>query len=368
MKFTAGLICCLLLAASLTAAGSLGYSDTAYAQAQNSDQRQGFNPLRPLFRLFGFDGGKRNRPPAEEPKATRKQEVKREPAKPVIVEQPKDEDARQVLVVGDALAEGLAEGLVAAYAETPSIRIEKFIEARNGLVDQPDPDYPTRVSQILQGQQIAVVVVFLGAGDTRDLTEGENALEFHSPQWEEAYRQRVEKLAKAVRFYKKPLIWIGLPPTKATALRSGFSYLNEQFKSRVEASDAIFVDIWDVFLNEEGKYTSYGPDVEGKRRQLRSNDGVGFTWPGFRKVAFFAEREIARIIGSSGAFAFDGVEDDPNFIVLTGRTTSPEDELAGGEGGLPAPVVDTMQHRLIVRGEALPYVLGRVDDYRLPPP
>jgi hypothetical protein len=368
VKFTAGIICCLVLAATLMAVGSIGYSDVAFAQARTSNQQQGFNPLRPLFRLFGFEGRKRESPRQEQPKATRKSQVRREPAKPVIVEEPKDEDARTILVIGDALAAGLAEGLVAAYAETPSIKVEKFVEAKNGLVSQPDPDYPTRVSQILQGQEIAVVIIFLGAGDTRDLTEGESALEFRSPQWEEAYKRRVDKLTKAVRYYKKPLIWVGLPPTKATALRSGFGYLNDVYKSRVEAADAIFVDVWDVFMSEDGKYTSYGPDVEGKRRQLRSSDGVGFTWPGFRKVAFFAEREIARIIGSSGAFAFDGVEDDPNFIVLTGRTTSPETELAGGEGGLPAPVADTVQHRLIVRGEALPNVLGRVDDFRLPTP
>ncbi|WP_456243048.1 SGNH/GDSL hydrolase family protein [Stappia albiluteola] len=339
--------------------------EPAYAQ-QGQRESSGFNPLRPLFRLFGIDGGsrKRERPQQEEP-AKRKQQARREPAKPVVVEDPKDEDARTVLVVGDFLADGLNDGLVAAYAKTPSIKVDKLIFANNGLSDQPEPDYPTRVTQALQGRDISVVVIFTGAGDARDLVEGGATLEFKTPAWEEAYKRRIDKLAKAVRFQKRPLIWVSLPPTKGPQNRVNLVYLNELTKARVEAADGIFVDIWDVFMGEDGKYTSYGPDVEGTRRQLRPKSGVGFTWPGNRKVAFFCEREIARVIGPSGAFAFDGVEDDPNFIVLTGRTTSPETELAGGEEGLPPPVADTVQHRLIVKGEALAPVIGRIDDYRL---
>lgn len=356
----------LALTLSLPVALTVAPEPAFAQQAQRGSS--GFNPLRPLFRLFGLEGNSRPRrevPPEADSAAKRKAQPRREPAKPVVVEDPKDEDARTVLVIGDFLADGLAEGLVAAYAKTPSIKVDKLIHAQNGLTNQPEPDYPTRVAQVLQGRDIAVAVIFAGAGDARDIVEGGRTLEFRSPAWEEAYKRRVDRLAKAVRFQKRPLIWVSLPPTKGPANRTNLIYLNELTKARVEAADGIFVDIWDVFMGEGGKYTSYGPDVEGTRRQLRPKSGIGFTWSGNRKVAFFCEREIARVIGPSGAFAFDGVEDDPNFIVLTGRTTSPEAELAGGEEGLPPPVADTAQHRLIVRGEALAPVIGRIDDYRL---
>ncbi|NRG17302.1 DUF459 domain-containing protein [Rhizobiales bacterium] len=348
-------------------------TDPAFAQKRippPPSDASSFNPLKPLLNLFGIGKRKEKRRLRQEQteRSQPQQQRRREPAKPKIVEEPKDEDARVVLVVGDAMADGLSEGLVAAYAETPSIKVEKLIFKDKGLVDQPEPDYPTRVQQILQGRDIAIVVMFVGAEDVRDMPAEPEKLEFRSEAWENAYKGRLEKLAKTVSFYQTPLVWVGLPPTKATAKRTSFAYLNGLSKARAEASGAIFVDIWDVFLSEDGKYTSYGPDVEGQKRRLRDGEGFGFTWSGYRKVAFFCEREISRVIGSSGAFAFDGVEDDPNFIVLTGRTTSPESELAGGEGGLPEPVAETVQHRLIVRGEALPPVIGRVDDFRVGSP
>ncbi|MXN65306.1 DUF459 domain-containing protein [Stappia sp. GBMRC 2046] len=370
-RFRRGRLLLALLAAFL--AGALVATDPAFAQKRlppEPNNSFSFNPLKPLLNLFGV----RERRPRRQLRqdqtqsSQQQQQRRREPAKPKIVEEPKDEDARIVLVVGDNMADGLSEGLVAAYAETPSIKVEKLIFKDKGLVNQPEPDYQTRIQQILQGRDIAIVVMFVGTDDVRDIASGAGKLEFRGEAWEEAYKRRVDKLVKTVSFYQTPLVWVGLPPTKVTATRTSFAYLNGLSKARAEASGAIFVDIWDVFLSEDGKYTSYGPDVEGQKRRLRDGAGFGFTWSGYRKVAFFCEREISRVIGSSGAFAFDGVEDDPNFIVLTGRTTSPENELAGGDGGLPEPVAETVQHRLIVKGEALPPVIGRVDDFRVGSP
>lgn len=44
---------------------------------------------------------------------------------PKITEKEKSKDAKILLVVGDDLAKGLADGLRAVYAETPSIKVKK---------------------------------------------------------------------------------------------------------------------------------------------------------------------------------------------------------------------------------------------------
>ncbi len=355
----------LVLMVPATEAFSQSASDPVRPPPQ---ERSGFHPLKPILRLFGLE--QRRRPPPVQrlqqvqPPRQRTTTV-REPTRPAIVEEPKEPDARVVLVLGDEFAEGLAEGLQAAYAETPSVKVERLIRSKNGLADPPEPTWADLAQGSLQGGNVALVVVMLGSHDVGDIETANGTLAFGTPEWETAYERRLDTLAKTVRLQKKPLIWVGLPPAKDTAKRSAFSYLNQLAKARVEASLGYFVDIWDVFLDEDGQYTAQGPDVDGKVRRLRANDGVGFTWSGYRKVAFFCEREIARVIGSSGAFAFDGVDDDPNFVVLTGRTTSPEIELAGGDGAPPDPIADTVQHRLIVEGKALERVFGRIDDFRI---
>ena len=55
--------------------------------------------------------------------------------------------------------------------------------------------------------------------------------------------------------------------------------------------------MWSGFANEDGRYITSGPDVEGQTRQLRTGDGINFTRAGRLKLAFYVEREIRRQTG-----------------------------------------------------------------------
>ena len=55
------------------------------------------------------------------------------------------------------------------------------------------------------------------------------------------------------------------------------SYLDELYRERAERAGIIYVDIWDGFVDEEGRYAMQGPDFEGQIRRLRTPDGVYFT-------------------------------------------------------------------------------------------
>ncbi|KZL23281.1 hypothetical protein PsWM33_03469 [Pseudovibrio sp. WM33] len=295
---------------------------------------------------------------------------------PKIVEKEKSKDAKVLLVIGDNLAMGLADGLKAVYAETPSIKVKKLVYPRTGLVADKKPDWPEDVTAVLKSEDVGLVVVSLGARDNRNIKvvgqgviDGQLAnyaeeLQFQGEEWKKEYRFRTASLVAAVRNEQLPLIWVGLAPAEEYLTSANFSYLNDLFKEQVEPAGGIFVDIWAAFQSEEGEYTPHGPDITGKRRRLRATDGVYFTWAGYRKVAYFVEREIARIFGSATAFIFEGVKDDPNFIVLTGRLTSPETKLIGPDdkGGKAAAGSDLF--KLTVSGEALPEVSGRADDTR----
>jgi hypothetical protein len=365
---------CVVLGLTLVAGGLAASAPllSSPAQAQNGRPivqpgdtgTSSFHPLSPLLRLFGVE--KRSRKRLQEPKARRQSRQPREPVKPVIVEAPKEADARVVLVVGDALAGQLAEGLEATYADVPSVRVDKLVIDEASLAQPGPTPLDDRLRAVLQGRKVAVVVMLVGSRDVRAIEQGASEAAFRSEAWNALYARRIDQVLASARALRTPLVWVGVPPPSGQAKRADFGHLNTLAKARVDANNAIYVDVWDVFLDENGGYTSYGPDVEGKRRRLRDSAGVGFTWHGKRKLAFFAERAIARILGSSGANAFEGVEDDPNFIVLTGRLGSPETELAGGEAARNEPVAETPQYQLIVQGEPLPFAQGRVDDFRSP--
>src|SRR5215831_1076751 len=54
----------------------------------------------------------------------------------------------------------------------------------------------------------------------------------------------------------------------------------ELYRARAERAGIVYVDIWDGFVDDQGRYTLQGPDFEGQIRRLRSADGVHFTKAG----------------------------------------------------------------------------------------
>ncbi len=356
----------------------------------------GFNPLRPLMRLFGVS---RPEVRVQEAKPVVRKKAPAAPSNtpPKVVEAPKEPDAGVVLVLGGPAAAALAEGLSAIFAQKPMIRVELLsaapavpqpasaeaaaataagavpapaqpVAVPDGLMGEPDPAWTDRtVSRIRRGGVKAVVAVF-GYADVKDVPQPDGGLvSFGSDAFKADYRKKLRALALAMRQERKPLVLVGLPPTEAARLDPGFIILNDLFQAEAAMTRSAYVDIWKVFLDDNEAYTAFGPDVDGQRRRLRANDGVGFTWAGARKVAFFVERELARVLGGYGGLAFEGVADDPNFIVLTGRALSAEDHLAG-DANEPQilPPVETeaaarLARRFLATGDTGTPIPGRVD-------
>jgi len=325
-----------------------------------SDNR-GFNPFRTIRRLFnnerrvdrsrssGSQSGARTNRPAVTGRV------------PAVVIEPKDPNAGVILVVGDRMARGVAAGLTNMLAKQPMIRVETVTEDTSGLAGEAPPDWTAQVLSKIRGEDVKAVVMMIGRRDLEKIIPGDPPLEFMTEAWLAAYQDKVEDLVRTVRRERKPIVWVGLPPTNTQIMNTDFTALNSIFRAVNSERRARYIDLWDIFLSDAGRYTSFGPDVEGTRRRLRTQNRIDFTGAGYQKVAFFVERELLRLLGGFGGLAFEGVEDDPNFIVLTGRTTSPEAELLGGDARVPDPDTSSETYRFLVLGEPLAPVPGRVD-------
>jgi hypothetical protein len=56
-------------------------------------------------------------------------------------------------------------------------------------------------------------------------------------------------------------------------------FLDSLYRDAAGKAGITYVDVWDGFVDEAGRFLEKGPDVEGQTRQLRSSDGVYFTRP-----------------------------------------------------------------------------------------
>ena len=69
-------------------------------------------------------------------------------------------------------------------------------------------------------------------------------------------------------------------------------FLNDVFREKAFINGAKFVDTWSGFTDDSGRYSAYGPDMEGQVKRLRADDGVHFTMRGYLKLAHFVEKEM----------------------------------------------------------------------------
>ena len=178
-----------------------------------------------------------------------------------------------------------------------------------------------------------------------------------------------------------PVLWVGLPAIRGPKGTSDMLFLDALYRDAAGKAGITYVDVWDGFVDEAGRFLQKGPDFEGQIRQLRTSDGVFFTRPGARKLAHYVEREVTRLLASrSGPIALPIEPATPEANAVPGQpaprplagpilplvaSSVGTDQLLGGPGSRPA-AVDALAARTLVKGEALAAPAGRADDFAWP--
>jgi hypothetical protein len=350
----------------------------------------------------------------------RKPDPKAEPVTPTTT----------VVVLGDAMADWLGYGLEDAFSDSPEIAVVRKNKLHSGLVryePKSDLDWWRVARDILAQEKANYVVMMLGVSDRASIRERDvpkdadkkkskdqaekptaekdaqnkeqvdeqeqapaaqpetqpakktgGTIEFRTDQWAEVYSKRIDETIAAMKSKGVPVIWVGLPSLRGAKSTADAVYLNDLYRARAERAGVVFIDIWDGFVDEGGKYSNFGPDYEGQMRRLRSADGVFFTKAGALKLAHYVEREIRRHMNSratpvalpTGPLTPETPDGKPAARPVAGPvvplTVAPgnADELLGGAGN-SSPHGDAIATRVLVKGEPLPAPVGRADDFIL---
>ncbi|WP_242217928.1 SGNH/GDSL hydrolase family protein [Shinella zoogloeoides] len=315
------------------------------------------------------------RPTARKKKTTTT--VAKTPEAPVVEKLP---DAKVVLVVGDFIAGSVGEGLATAFEATPGIRVERRTNGSSGIVRDDYYNWPESLPALIAETKPALVVVSMGANDRQQMTVAGEKEKFRSEAWTKEYETRVARLASLARQSGKPLLWMGMPAFQSSALTADMTTLNNFYRAGVEKAGGEFVDIWDGFVDEEGKFVISGSDINGQQVRLRGSDGINFTKAGKRKLAFYVEKEIRRLLGDAAADG-PGLQGDLKDLVVatppvedaeitkTQPISLSDPVLDGGTALLGgAPIKGTgksLRDKLVEKGETADAPLGRVDDFRM---
>jgi hypothetical protein len=359
---------------------------------------------------------------------------------------------RNILVLGDAMADWLAYGLEDAYSEQPDMGIIRKHKTVSGLIKyQPkgDPaDWAAAAKGILATEKPDAIVVMLGLNDRvsiRDIgtdkkvdkkddkkdakakpdakpsdgkkpdgtadtkpddkpadTDADDTAdadappattpeksarsagglyEFREDRWVELYAKKIEEMIGVLKSKGVPVLWVGLPAVRGTKATADMLFLDSLYRDAAGKAGITYVDVWDGFVDEAGRFLQQGPDFEGQIRRLRAYDGVFFTKAGARKLAHYVEREVTRLMaGRSAPFTLPTEPATPDASAEPGKpaprplagpilplvaSSVGTDQLLGGPGSRPA-AVDALAARTLVKGEPLSAPAGRADDFAWP--
>lgn len=363
---------------------------------------------------------------------------------------------RNVLVLGDGMADWLAYGLEDLYSEQPDMGVIRKHKTVSGLIKyQPkgEPaDWAAAAKGILATEKPDAIVVMLGINDRTSIREPvvekkadkkddkdkdkkdarakpdakpgdakpdaaakpdekpvdtelspDDAAEndtpsivapeksarsangvyaFREERWVELYTKKIEEMIGILKSKGVPVLWVGLPAIRGQQGTADMLFLDALYRDVAGKTGITYVDVWDGFVDEAGRFQQKGPDFEGQMRQLRSGDGIYFTKPaGARKLAHYVEREITRLLAArSGPIALPTEPATPDANAEPGKpaprplagpilplvaSSVGTDQLLGGPGTRPA-AVDALAARTLVKGEALAPPAGRADDFAWP--
>lgn len=253
-----------------------------------------------------------------------------DPSTPALAAAP----AANVVVIGDSLAYMLAQGLTEAAADRPGFTVVRKAKESSGLVRDDFYDWGKAVRDLLAGpDRIGALVVMIGSNDRQELRDEAGRHEPLSPRWLALYAARVGAIADLLKERKIPFLWVGMPIMKYERYSADMGRLNEIYRDKAEAAGGRYVDVWDAFADEAGRYSVFGPDVSGQIVKLRASDGVHFTRAGARKLAHFVEQRLRALI--------DLDRKAPPPVAALPPQPAPEGEAkpAGAAPAAPLPVV-----------------------------
>jgi lysophospholipase L1-like esterase len=200
--------------------------------------------------------------------------------------------ATRLAVFGDSLAIDLSRALERFYAEDPNLVVINQGVSSSGFVRFDYFDWDAAITEQLAADSFDLAVVIIGINDRQELVVNGQRYPPLTDGWVAAYQARIASFLDKLRAARKPVIWMGLPPMSRSEYSAAISQISNIQRLASFSGGAEFLDIYQRFLGEDGKYSDFGPDVNGQNARMRKDDGIHFSAAGSDKLAFYLNQTI----------------------------------------------------------------------------
>lgn len=213
---------------------------------------------------------------------------------PPVPDVEKSETATRLAVFGDSLAVDLAKAMQRFYADDPNLIVIGQGVGSSGFVRDDFFDWNAALGDAITNDTFDIAVIIMGINDRQNLRVDGVSAKPLTDSWKTAYTGRLNAFLQQLRSANKPTIWVELPPMKASSYSAAMTEISALHRLVAFSGGAEFVDAHERFADEDGGYTSRGPDLNGQVVQMRKGDGIHFSSAGSDKLAFFINQSLKR--------------------------------------------------------------------------
>ena len=190
-----------------------------------------------------------------------------------------------VILIGDSIMQGFGWGFENAL-KTSKISIKNMAKASTGLTNKKFYDWSEELKAALASlenrPQNLLIFALFGANDAYSYTFDEQALDFGTDAWREAYEGRIAEIYEIATEHGAQVVWLGVPCMKSEKFDKKMKALNLIYKDAAQKYGARYIDISGAIC-DNGKYLKEGAD----KKPLRKDDGMHISMNGAKKIAVY---------------------------------------------------------------------------------
>ena len=173
------------------------------------------------------------------------------------------------------MAVGLSSVLLRDSAQNKNLQMVKAFRSGTGLARPDVFDWMSEYPAMIGDSRPDTVIVAIGANDGQNFLDGDKPLKFGSDAWIAVYQQRVQTFLAMLTANGAHVVWIGLPPMKASEFNSRIELINRIDLSVVSAnSNAVWWNPAPYIGDKDGQYQEFAEQANGKVQRLRTPDGI----------------------------------------------------------------------------------------------
>ena len=252
-----------------------------------------------------------------------------------------------IVILGDSLGDGVWAGLYHVFHKDKRFSVIRKSRVATGFVRKDYYDWNDAVRAAAADTKIDIAVVIMGTNDRQTIIEGSERHALFEPKWRELYAARVDDFTATLKAAGARVYWLGLPVMRSPGFESDMETFSSIFEERAKANGVAFLPMHQLAADKNGNYQAYGIDAAGKKRQLRTEDGIHFTMEGYELLA----RDVAGVIRADVDRGLLTLQTNAPAVSAAVLTSAGDSDLRGTVAGTPAGMIATVR-------------AGRSDDWR----